>query len=122
MLPLAMPRRHAIFQGRNKQRFKCMHGYNNRNIVLHELIGLDAEVVDSRDRSQIGLKGRVIRETKNLLYLLHESKTRRIVKITSTFRFAVGKESFVVDGREINFRPYERTEKALKFYRRRSLK
>jgi ribonuclease P protein subunit POP4 len=105
-----------------KERFKCMHGYNNRNIVLHELIGLYAEVVDSKDSSQIGIEGRVIDETKNLLYLRQGSITRGVVKKVSRFRFSVGGERFIVDGEEINFRSYERIEKALKFYKRRALK
>ncbi len=105
-----------------KERFKLMHGYNNKNIVLHELIGLDAEVIDSRDRSQIGIRGRVINETKNLLYLRHGSKVNRVVKKISKFKFTHGGDSFIVEGEEINFRAYERTEKALKFYKRRALK
>jgi RNase P/RNase MRP subunit p29 len=104
-----------------KERFKLMHGYNNKNIVLHELIGLDAEVIDCRDRSQIGIKGRVISETKNLLYLRHDSKTNKVVKKISKFKFTNGSDSFIVNGEEINFRAYERTEKALKFYKRRSI-
>lgn len=96
-----------------------MHGYNNRNIVLHELIGLDAEVIGSRDNSQIGIKGRVIDESKNFLYLRHGSKIKRVVKNISTFRFTRGGDSFVVNGEEISFRSYERTEKALKFYKMR---
>ncbi len=99
-----------------------MHEYNNKNIVLHELIGLEAEVIDSRDSSQIGTKGRVINETKNLLYLRHDSKVNMVVKKISVFRFTYGNDSFIVKGEEINFRPHERTEKALKFYKRRALK
>lgn len=99
-----------------------MHGYNNRNIVLHELIGLYAEVIDSKDSSQIGIEGRVTDETKNLLCLKQGSETKRIVKKVSKFRFSVGSERFIVDGKEINFRAYERIEKALKFYKRRALK
>jgi ribonuclease P protein subunit POP4 len=98
-----------------------MHGYNNKNIVLHELIGLYAEIIDCKDSSQIGIEGRVIYETKNLLYLRHGSKTWKAVKKISTFRFSNGGDRFVVDGDEISFRPYERTEKALKFYKRRAL-
>ena len=97
-----------------------MHGYNNKNIVLHELIGLDAEVIKCRDRSQVGIKGRIINESKNLLYLKYGSKISKVVKKISTFRFTAGSDSFVVSGEEINFRAYERTEKALKFYKRRS--
>jgi len=99
-----------------------MRGYNNKNIVLHELVGLNAEVINSSDRAQIGIKGKVIRETKNLLFLDDNNRIRSIVKKTSTFRFNTGRESFVVDGEEINFRAYERIEKAFKFYKRRKLK
>jgi ribonuclease P protein subunit POP4 len=105
-----------------KERFKCMHGYNNKNIVLHELIGLEAEVINCKDRSQIGVKGRVIDETKNLLYLRHDSNIRKVVKKICTFRFSIDGDSFVVKGEEINFRAHERTEKALKFYKKRKLK
>lgn len=96
-----------------------MHGYNNRNIVLHELVGLYAEVLDCKDSSQIGIEGKVIFETKNLLYLKHETKTNKVVKKISKFKFTHGNDSFVVDGEEINFRPFERTEKAIKYYKRR---
>jgi len=99
-----------------------MREYNNKNIVLHELVGLDAEVIASDDSAQVGLKGKVIRETKNLLFLDDKHRTRRIVKKVSTFRFRNANQSFVVNGVEINFRTFERTEKAFKFYRRRRLK
>lgn len=99
-----------------------MREYNNKNVVLHELVGLNAEVINSSDREQIGIKGEVIRETKNLLFLDDNNRTRRVVKKISTFKFSKDGESFVVNGEEINFRSYERTEKALKFYKRRKLK
>ena len=105
-----------------KERFKLMHGYNNKNIVLHELIGLEAEITFCRDSSQVGIKGIVVNETKNLLYLKHGSKIKRVVKKISKFRFRHNSDLFDVDGKEINFRPHERTEKALKFYKRRTLK
>ena len=105
-----------------KERFKLMHGYNNRTIVIHELVGLDAEVVDSKDRSQIGIHGEVIRETKNLLYVKTGDATVKVVKLISEFRFRVGNRRFDVKGEEINFRSHERTEKALKFYKLRKEK
>jgi RNase P/RNase MRP subunit p29 len=48
-------------------------------------------------------------------------KYNKVVKKISKFRFTHGNDSFVVDGEEINFRAHERTEKALKFYKRRKL-
>ena len=82
---------------------------------------MSAEIIDSYDKSQIGIKGTVIKETKNLLILDDNNHVRKIVKKVSTFRFQHGRQSFVVNGEEINFRSYERTEKALKFYKRRKL-
>ena len=96
-----------------------MHEYNNRNIVIHELVGLDVQVVDSRDRKQIGINGSVVRETKNLLYIKSGETTVKVVKLISEFRFGVGNRRFKVKGEEINFRSHERTEKALKFYKLR---
>lgn len=95
-------------------------GYSNRNIVLNELIGLRARVVRCSDKKQEGLEGIIIDETKNTLLLRTDGGVKRLVKASSAFRFYVeGKESFLVDGREISFRPHERIEKSMKFYKRR---
>lgn len=98
-----------------------MSEYNNKNIVLHELVGLEASVVSSKDRAQAGIKGTVVKETKNLLFLEGSKGTRRIVKKISTFKFRIGRRSFIVDGEEINFRPYERIEKSMKYYKKRRI-
>lgn len=100
------------------ERFKSV-SYNNRNIVLHELIGLDAEVINCSDRSQIGIRGAVVDETKCLLLVRSGVTTRKIVKKSCVFKFRHGKQSFVVDGEEIDFRPHERIEKGLKYYKKR---
>ncbi len=95
--------------------------YNNKNIVLHELIGLDVEVKRSSDSEQQGIKGKVVDETKNTLLVDTGKGIKRVVKKISVFKFRQGKKSFIVDGEEINFRAFERIEKALKFYRRRPI-
>ena len=96
-----------------------MHGYNNKSIVIHELVGLGIEVLESRDPDQIGIRGTVIKETKNLLYVRSNNGVRKLVKQISLFRFDVEGRKFVVAGDTINFRSHERTEKALRFYKRR---
>jgi ribonuclease P protein subunit POP4 len=96
-----------------------MHGYNNKSIVIHELVGLGIEVLESRDPDQIGIKGTVIKETKNLLYVKSGSGIKKLVKQISLFRFDAEGKEFLVAGDTINFRSHERTEKALKFYKRR---
>ncbi len=94
--------------------------YNNRSIVLAELIGLRARVIDCLDRKQRGLEGLVIDETKNSIVLEVSDGKKRVIKAISTFRFYSGRRSFVVRGEEINFRPYERLEKGMKFYKKRA--
>ncbi|VVB76800.1 Ribonuclease P protein component 1 [uncultured archaeon] len=98
--------------------------YSNKNIVLNELIGLRAKVVKSSDPKQEGLDGTIIDETKNTLLIETGSGVKRLVKASSTFKFYLGNRkgrSFVVEGKEINFRPHERIEKSMKFYKRRKL-
>ena len=96
-----------------------MH-YDNRNIVLNELIGLKVRIIKSTDSKQKGLNGSVIDETKNTLLLETSKGVKRVIKKSSTLRFYYGGKSFVVEGREINFRPEERISKGLLFYKLRN--
>ena len=95
--------------------------HNNKNIVLHELIGLKVVVANSSDTEQIGIRGTVLDETKNTLHIRTGSGVKKVVKKISTFKFISGKNTFTVNGEEINFRPDERIEKAYKFYKRRKV-
>lgn len=101
---------------------KFLSYYNNKNVVLHELIGLNVKVLKSKDKDQKGLEGTVIDETKNTLIVKTKNGIKNLVKIMSVFRFSIDGKRFIVDGAEINFRPYERIEKGLKFYKRRKVK
>ncbi len=91
--------------------------YSNRNIVINELIGLKVTVVDSSDKKQKGISGLVIDETKNTLRVFDGRGVKSIVKRNSKFAFKVSKRRFIVRGEEINFRPYDRIEKSLRFYK-----
>ncbi|MDE1849624.1 MAG: ribonuclease P protein subunit [Candidatus Micrarchaeota archaeon] len=93
--------------------------YNNRNIVLHELIGLKVRVIKSLDKKQRGLSGTVVDETKNTLEIRKGAERKRVIKKISVFKFYASGRSFIVNGEEISFRPHERLEKALKYYKRR---
>ena len=93
--------------------------YNNKNIVLGELIGLKVRIIDSLDRKQKGMIGNIIDETKNTLIMETTEGKRSFVKRISRFRFYTPEGSFEVEGREIDFRPDERIEKAIKYYKRR---
>ena len=66
--------------------------------------------------------GLVIDETKHTLVLETRKGRQSVIKKTSIFRFYSGKQAFDVEGREIDFRPYERIEKSMKYYKKRAKK
>jgi ribonuclease P protein subunit POP4 len=95
--------------------------YNNKNIVVSELIGLHVRISAATDRNQAGLCGTVIDETKNTLLLDTENGIKSIIKKNSVFKFYADERSFTVNGDEINFRSHERIERSMRFYRSRKV-
>lgn len=90
----------------------------SQNILRHELIGLNLEVVNSTDSGLISTKGRVINETRNTLVLEKENgKEITLVKEISTFRIQFESENVVkidVDGRLLVGRPEDRLKRKIK--------
>ncbi len=60
-----------------------------QNIMHHELIGLDTEIVDSTNSSLIGIEGRIVDETKNIIIVESDDKVRKIPKSCSSFIFII---------------------------------
>jgi len=86
-----------------------------RNIVKHELIGLEVEVVESRHRGYVGVKGVVVDETMNLLFIDTEKGVKAIPKKPSTFRFKLPDSTLVdVEGWAILARPEDRVKRRIK--------
>ncbi len=94
-----------------------------KNIVIHELIGLEVVVVNHSDPSLIGLRGRVVDETMKTLVLETESGEKVVPKEYGVFCFKLpdGRWTFV-RGEEILFRPWERTKRGYKKFLRRKPK
>jgi ribonuclease P protein subunit POP4 len=60
------------------------------NLPCHELIGLDVEIMQSADQSLVGVKGRIINETKNTVSIEKENgKEVTIAKGIATFKFKI---------------------------------
>ncbi|RLI24111.1 MAG: ribonuclease P protein subunit [Candidatus Hecatellales archaeon] len=84
-----------------------------RNIVRHELIGLEARVAGSSHKGYVGISGRVVDETRNMLVILSQNGFKKIPKKTSTFHFKLPDGSLVeVEGWKIVGRPEDRVKKA----------
>lgn len=78
------------------------------NIALHELIGLDAEIAQSSNIQFIGLKGKVVDETKFMFVLSTENGIKKFPKENTTWRFSFGNNAVILDGNMLTKRPYER--------------
>jgi ribonuclease P protein subunit POP4 len=82
------------------------------SIVQHEFIGLEAKVVKSSNPHTIGIKGKVVDETRNTLAILHDGKRKVVVKETSVFEFVLPDETVVeIEGKVILGRPEDRIKK-----------
>ena len=60
-----------------------------RNVVRHELIGLDVLVVGASNPATIGITGQIIDETRNMLIVNTRAGVRKIPKDTGVFRITL---------------------------------
>ena len=79
------------------------------NILKHELIGLNVKIVNSKNEKIVGIKGKVIDETKNTLIIANSNAKRRIPKDIATFQFKLPDGTFVnLDGSKLIGNPENR--------------
>ena len=83
---------------------------NPTTLPRHELAGLHAEVVESRNADLVGIAGEIVDETMRTLIVAGASGTKQVPKAAATFRFRTGGERVIVDGERLVARPARRTE------------
>jgi len=80
-----------------------------QNLIRHELIGLEVSVIRSSNPGCIGIRGKVIDETKGTILIFDGVKRKIVPKSVAMFGFTLPDKSIVeVEGREIVGRPEER--------------
>lgn len=86
---------------------------SEKNIAKHELIGLNAKIIASSCRSLIGLEGRIIDESKQMIVLETERGIKKVPKETSVFFLILPNGKGVkLEGRKILGRPEDRIKRA----------
>ena len=85
-----------------------------KDIVRSELIGSMIEVTQSKNNSLIGLKGKVIDETKNTLILESKNKIKKIIKSHIKFKMKVENKIVEINGKLLVSRPEDRIKKVRK--------
>jgi len=85
-----------------------------QNLVRHELIGLDVEIKESTNPSQVGLKGKVTWETYSTIQIETAKGEKIIPKDITIFIFTLPNGTKVqVDGKVLIGRPEDRIKKKL---------
>jgi len=84
-----------------------------KDLERHELIGLEAEVAASTSQDSVGIRGKVVDESRNTLSIeTAGGKTRTLVKEQCTFLFSLPSgERVKVDGKLLVARPEDRVKK-----------
>ena len=82
---------------------------SSRNVLRHELIGLDVLVSGATNPGQRGLSGRIIDETRNLLVIETKNGIKRIAKMYSKFQVSLPSRELVeIDGSVLVLAPEKR--------------
>jgi len=84
---------------------------NKKTLIQETFIGLEVEITEARCKGYIGLKGRIVDETKNT-FLLENDRTRRVPKKDVKFRIITSDGRRIeVSGSMLMHRPEDRIKK-----------
>lgn len=81
-----------------------------KNLLAHELIGLRAVIKKSPDPNKIGIRGKIIDETKNMVMLETKNGVKKMAKKEVWLEIKLGREAILVDGNLLVARPEDRTK------------
>ena len=85
------------------------------SIIQHEFVGKEVKIFRSSNPSHLGLKGRIIDETRNTFGIIDREKEKTIPKKTSIFHFRMDDGTTIeIDGKILIGRPEERLKKKRK--------
>ena len=78
------------------------------NLLKHEIIGLEATIVKCSNEQTIGIAGKVIDETKSMLFLNTKNGIKKIPKENTEWKFSFDNTELIVNGNLLAKRPQER--------------
>ncbi|MCS7115445.1 MAG: ribonuclease P protein component 1 [Nitrososphaerota archaeon] len=85
------------------------------DIIQWEFIGTEAKIAKCENRDCMGIRGRIIDETRNTFTILHKGGRKRIIKETSVFHFKFSDGTVVeIDGKLLVGRPEDRLKKRIR--------
>ena len=80
--------------------------FNKKRLAKSELIGLDVKIIESENRFNKGIKGKIIDETKNMFIIKTKETIKKIIKNQCVFEFK--EKNMQINGKSLSTRPEER--------------
>lgn len=77
-------------------------------LPVHELIGLNVNVIVSTDSNKKGISGKIIDESQRMFTIETRNGTKMVPKHESVFAFELGSETIEINGDELRQNPIER--------------
>ena len=71
----------------------------SKDIIKQELIGSLIEVIDSKNKSNIGIKGKIIDETKNTIIIEKNNQKKRLFKNNITIKINIKNQTIIISGK-----------------------
>jgi ribonuclease P protein subunit POP4 len=81
-----------------------------KDILKHELIGLECEIVLASDPTLVGKKGVIVDETMRTLLLDTFEGEKRIPKKIAVIKVNINKEEVIIQGKRLIGRPEDRVK------------
>ncbi|MEK6852512.1 MAG: ribonuclease P protein subunit [Nanoarchaeota archaeon] len=80
-------------------------------LLSKEFIGEIAEVIEAKNKSLVGIKGKIVDETRNLFVIDTSKGERKILKNQVTLKVKHKGKVYAIDGKLLVGRGYERLKK-----------
>lgn len=76
-----------------------------------EFIGLYIEVMDSKNKGQIGLRGKIVDETKNIITIKTNKGEKKLIKSNIKLKLYENNNFIEIEGKKLVCRPEDRLKK-----------
>lgn len=86
---------------------------NAKDILRHELIGLQCKVADAKNKCSAGIEGKIIDETMKTVKIITGEGTKVIPKKGTVLRVRLGSQSVDIEGDHLIGRPEDRIKKKI---------
>ena len=81
------------------------------DIIKHEMIGREIEIVQSTNPSLVGKKGIIVDETRNTLTIDEKGTFKKVLKSQITFTTKFQGKTLEINGQELVGRPEDRIKR-----------